>query len=126
VYIGLGGASTRRLQSSPQKVFSVRLTSGQGVEGRGGGNALPASLSRAERGRGMGSSSSFYVNKEIKPAKIDSLIEKDFCAPSKKCFNFCGLCAARSDAEPPGGLGAPPARRFSLQISLSGFVYQIW
>jgi hypothetical protein len=31
------------------------------------------------------------------------LIEKILRAPSKKCFNFCGLCPP-SDGEPPGGV----------------------
>ena len=44
------------------------------------------------------------VSKETKPAKIVSLIERFFLrAPSKKCVNFCGLCAARGDTEPLGG-----------------------
>ena len=67
-------------------------------------------------------------SKEAKPAKIDSLFEKNFLQPPAKRFvNFCGLCAARSYAEPRGGVAREAARHFSIagifdKVSSSGLV----
>ena len=51
------------------------------------------------------------ASREVEPAKFHSLIEKNLlCTPTKRSVNFCGLCAARSDAEPLGGM--PRSARF--------------
>jgi len=49
------------------------------------------------------------VSKEAKPAKIVSLIEKEFCARPLKKRNFCGLCPP-SGGEPLGRVSARQGR----------------
>jgi len=53
------------------------------------------------------------VSKKAKPAKIVSLIEKDFCArQTKRKRNFCWLCRPPSGGEPLGG--TPRAKRAAI------------
>jgi len=69
-----------------------------------GENFCP-SAHRAEGAAGAGSGSSLR-QQGSKVRKIDSLIERFFLrTPSKKCFNFCGLCPP-SGGEPLGGIVA--------------------
>jgi len=73
--------------SPPFSFVNIQARGRRGQEGCG-------EDAHAARAKGWEAARS-RVSRKAKPAKFHSLIElKKMCALVKKCFNFCGLCAA--------------------------------
>ena len=93
-----------------------------GQKGRGWGEGIFARLLSAPKERLGREAARPCISKEAKPAKIDSLIEKIFCAhPLKNVSIFAGF-VQRSGGEPLGGSGtlrapvSPVRKRFARSV----------
>ena len=95
----------------PEKICFVQQA-GKAWRGSRGGNALPASHSRAERGLEWETARP-CVSKETKPVKIVSLIEKEFCArPLKEKEILAGFVSAFGGASRWASLAREARRQF--------------
>ena len=85
----------------PAEKSRVEKQAGKKKRGSGGNKFLPAcSVQKARLGW---EAARLCVSREAKPAKIDSLIEKEFCArPLKNVSIFVGFAGRRQAASPRG------------------------
>ena len=103
---GLGGARATTITPPPEK-FCLSAKQAGKKEGGLGEGIFARLLCRAKRGMGWEAARP-CISKEAKPAKIVSLIEKDFCAhPLKEKEIFAGFaCPAVSGASRWAGQSA--------------------
>ena len=104
--VGQGRLNTND-KSPPKKIRSVRQA-GKKKKGCGENEFLPACSARRRRAVGWEAARP-CVSKEVKPAKIDSLIEIIFCArPLKNVSIFAGFVRRQTASR---WAGLPPCGR---------------